>query len=982
MHKYVQHIHIQWTKIMVNRSFSNFRQHTKQILCLLMLAFVTSTMSSASVYAASEIPTFDPQEWHVSKAITDTVRKEIAGNAIIQCGVLMGGDLTVLTGVEDNDIARRAWVYLNNTAKESSGQFDGNIRVPIPGISEGDTDSFIECQLVGDGSLASIIGQGDFIPNRIISAVSDDDQCYSTQKDACTNGDINNTDVLVDAKDADPSLSIKQALQRKSYKNVQVRTGYLSTLIKSTPGKTAFSGDAGQYIIDYYVLSQQCGEVKQDGNGAGDFNIPKWDEDQQKYVLVKDGYMEYSDGADKRVYVSSRAANTCRQIVGSLNGHAQGYVDAMNECQADESCEGRSAMPGDDESVMPSTSSGSSADEEDPCEAGFLGFGWIFCPGQNLLTQLIDGLMGIVADSMEWRLLADQAGSNGPSIQDVWIDFLNIANILFAIAFLVMIYSMATSTGLSNYDVKKMLPRLIVVAIAVNISFYICAALVDISNIAGGSMYDLFYGKTTPGVDFGTVLGNAVNSILGIVAGVLALFIFGGAAAVAVLVVVVCLAFRQIALVILIAISPIAMALYLLPNTERWAKQWFNMFVRLLIIYPAFTAVWGASRLISNIFATTGSSGIPGFIIDLACAIAPAVALPSLFKMSGGIMSFAAGAVAGSAFAKKTSSAVGSVSRNNAITRRATGFAGKRIGNFAQQHTRADSWIGSRLRHYAGAATTHSNGRASNLAYANAFDKQLDDQASLLVSNMDVATRKSVALTGDDGNGQVDWRVRKAAIEQSDDLDSAELEQLIVNTTNTANTLSKNNQNTGAQALRDTVYSKVKDNSAYMGDKEFAVKMHNGVIGSNVQQEYDASVISNASDMSKSTLSKTSADSQSYMYNKLKSAQEAGLNIDNAVNALRNTGEQLTNDSKTMSNMSASARSALTGINTLRTETEAKAAEALNLDGIAAGLNSTNETIRQQAQSDLARIRSERTNPGSDVYRSYNNLSPYDRLSL
>ena len=167
-----------------------------------------------------------------------------------------------------------------------------------------------------------------------------------------------------------------------------------------------------------------------------------------------------------------------------------------------------------------------------------------------------------------------------------------------------------------------------------------------------------------------------------------------------------------------------------------------------------------------------------------------------------------------------------------------------------------------------------------------------------------------------------------------------------------------------------------------MGDKEFAVKMRNGVIGSNVQQEYDASVISNASDMSKSTLSKTSADSQSYMYNKLKSAQEAGVNIDNAVNALRSTGEQLTNDSKTMSNMSASARSALTGINTLRTETEAKAAEALNLDGITAGLNSTNETIRQQAQSDLARIRSERTNPGSDVYRSYNNLSPHDRLSL
>ena len=46
---------------------------------------------------------------------------------------------------------------------------------------------------------------------------------------------------------------------------------------------------------------------------------------------------------------------------------------------------------------------------------------------------------------------------NTEVVRDIWQDFLNIANIVFAIIFLIMIYSMATSTGLSSYDIKKLL---------------------------------------------------------------------------------------------------------------------------------------------------------------------------------------------------------------------------------------------------------------------------------------------------------------------------------------------------------------------------------------------------------------------------------------------------------------------------------------------------------------------------------------------
>ncbi|MCZ6324111.1 hypothetical protein O5165_25825, partial [Escherichia coli] len=44
------------------------------------------------------------------------------------------------------------------------------------------------------------------------------------------------------------------------------------------------------------------------------------------------------------------------------------------------------------------------------------------------------------------------------------------------------------NAGLNNYSIKKMLPRLIVAAILVNLSYYICAIAVDISNILGHSL--------------------------------------------------------------------------------------------------------------------------------------------------------------------------------------------------------------------------------------------------------------------------------------------------------------------------------------------------------------------------------------------------------------------------------------------------------------------------------------------------------------
>ena len=335
---------------------------------------------------------------------------------------------------------------------------------------------------------------------------------------------------------------------------------------------------------------------------------------------------------------------TCQGIANGVNAYFKDYVIAKAEAGESTSIEDIT------------TSSSSSVDEEDPCQAGFLGFGWLFCPGANLIDRFLNGFLNWIDSQLNWTMLAE----NNTVIRERWQNFLNIANIAFAIAFLVMIYSMATSTGLSNYDIKKMLPRLIVVAIAVNLSFYICAAIVDIFNIIGNGIFGIINpdGDTwsvSVGVDGFVGFGATIVAIIGVV------FIFGISAIIALAIIFICLCVREIALIALVVISPIAFVCYLLPNTQKWFQRWADYFIRLLAIYPMFMAVWGAAKWVASLKGSTPASKdvMPGFVVSLTCMIAPAIAIVPLFKMSGGIMGMAASRAAGSKLAARGQAAQG-----------------------------------------------------------------------------------------------------------------------------------------------------------------------------------------------------------------------------------------------------------------------------------------------------------------------------------
>ncbi len=91
---------------------------------------------------------------------------------------------------------------------------------------------------------------------------------------------------------------------------------------------------------------------------------------------------------------------------------------------------------------------------------------------------------GQTADRNRNTQLPTTAG-NETTVYSAWKLFLGVTNLIFIAAFLLVIFSYITGWGLSAYNIKRTLPRMIVAVILSSGSFLICALAVDLSNVVG-----------------------------------------------------------------------------------------------------------------------------------------------------------------------------------------------------------------------------------------------------------------------------------------------------------------------------------------------------------------------------------------------------------------------------------------------------------------------------------------------------------------
>lgn len=276
------------------------------------------------------------------------------------------------------------------------------------------------------------------------------------------------------------------------------------------------------------------------------------------------------------------------------------------------------------------------------------GIGWLICPVMNFLAELNEKAFGFLKDLLGIR----PALTTDDGTRKAWSTFRDLANVAFVIAFLVIIYSQITSVGVSNYGIKKLLPKIAIAAIMVNLSLFFCQILVDISNIAGASLYSFISELVKPLSGTGFNQESAWSSLMGsvLIAGVgvllVAMVVVAPTVLLALGLILLILVARQAFVLILIILSPLAFVAYLLPNTEGLFKKWWKALTATLLVYPIIAVVFGASTLASNILmgiaSDQGNTAAEKMsddnqmlaIVALAVMAVPLFAVPVLLKSS------------------------------------------------------------------------------------------------------------------------------------------------------------------------------------------------------------------------------------------------------------------------------------------------------------------------------------------------------------
>ncbi len=290
--------------------------------------------------------------------------------------------------------------------------------------------------------------------------------------------------------------------------------------------------------------------------------------------------------------------------------------------------------------------------DEDPCYKNSGALGWIVCPVMDYAGKAVGYLYKNIIEPL---LQIDvNAFNQGSPTYSAWQTFQSIANIIFVILFLVVIFSQVTGVGIDNLGIKRIMPKLIVTAILVNVSYILCMLLVDVSNIAGFGIYRFFDSlSTTEGVvvnsaqgtlitDFvaGTgITGGAITGGVGVVAIVLnpslilplLLGLIG--LLISVLFMFVLLGVYQAGVVIAVILSPIAFVLYMLPNTKNIFDRWRKLFQALLLLYPICGLMIGGGAFAGRIISNTS----PDFFVKLAgalLAVVPFFFIPKILQSS------------------------------------------------------------------------------------------------------------------------------------------------------------------------------------------------------------------------------------------------------------------------------------------------------------------------------------------------------------
>lgn len=775
---------------------------------------------------------------------------------------------------------------------------------------EGDGRARVNCDVL---YLANADGHGDYFGKYLsehakLGGNADGDESKISKDNQVVLADTSNTTVL----------RVKDKLGQNDLRSLMVRKDLMAEATESYPyHKLGDLGQAAEAQMYKEIAETYCTESHPPfTEAAQDGKLAYVDKGSDGKYTVKKGYFSFKGGESgkgRRVsvwpayYPQGEPDMSCWDVVQRYSDRADAYAAALNQ-HIDE-------HPGDTE-----TTPADETDEDDnTCQKELKGLGYILCPGVSVISDMIDHLYEFFGGFLDWQFLA---GNSGKQIQSYWAQFLSIANVILVIAFLVILYSIATSTGLTNYDVKKMLPRLILFAVVINTSFYICAVISDLSNIAGKGAYSMLAGMKKIGEDsvaqslFMKALTDlaSVGTILFILFGLS----FGMTILISLITIIIAISVRNLGLVLLVIISPIAFTLYIFPNEsiQRWGRRWFDMFIKMIIVYPVFMLVVGGSSLIRNIGGNIGA-GLP-IITEMACAALPALSIIPLFKMSGDMLGRATSLVHGS----QATAAVAKAGHDAIARSRVGQGAGRVRSNILQaaQNRFGDvPLVGGALR----SAGVNDAIAAPGRQY-NELDQQAMQNASEKVDGMSSAEQREGFLNGTANGRQIaDTHTMRAIIaKQAPNATMADAQQSMQSVNARANWLQEHGREREADELRrDYANAMIENGKSGISAATLQSWADTGWEDDRFNANYSDAISNYATGLSTQAQADMSAADLVHMRQTLQNSAASGGNVaatDAGISNVRDQASSALSNRDMLSKMSATTRSALVDNSLLR----------------------------------------------------------------
>jgi hypothetical protein len=285
------------------------------------------------------------------------------------------------------------------------------------------------------------------------------------------------------------------------------------------------------------------------------------------------------------------------------------------------------------------SSTSAASDKASTCEGSIPVLGWVICA----ITEAADNIIGFMESTVKGLLRVEPKmygeGLGGVNkLKTAWSAIRIIATVaMVGIALFMIISQMLSLDMVSAYTVKKMVPRLVIAIIAIQLSWFLFTTLIQIVNVLGDGLQALLYAPfggpekinnitailaeyykshavagatwqsfTTVGAVVGVFgLGVAImagaGSAIGLLLGSLAISII-----LAIAVVLFVLIVRLVLIISLLVIAPLALVAWIMPNTQNLWSKWWSMFFKLLLMYPLIVLMLSMGKIIAYLVAVSG----------------------------------------------------------------------------------------------------------------------------------------------------------------------------------------------------------------------------------------------------------------------------------------------------------------------------------------------------------------------------------------